>query len=140
MLTAWSMANIRSPIGTDKSSREMWVDDEGKRCVGGFFIDHIRKNFTEDEQAGEKLTRGSVSNNVVCVQNVNVEMYLFVYYIKNWNLYISLSEFSSERSCTEQVLVNCETGEISCLNNVSCFIDSAFLLTISSRVATLIAL
>lgn len=43
------MANIGSPIGTDKFSREMWVDGEGERRVGGFFIDRIGKNpLTED--------------------------------------------------------------------------------------------
>lgn len=49
------MANIRSPIGTDKSSGEMWVDDEGERRVGGFFIDPIVKNLMEDEQPEEKV-------------------------------------------------------------------------------------
>jgi len=32
-------------IGTGKSRREMWVDDEGERRVGGFFID--REEFYE---------------------------------------------------------------------------------------------
>lgn len=38
------------------------MDDEGERRVGGFFIDRIGKNLMKDEQAGEKLTRGNVSN------------------------------------------------------------------------------
>lgn len=53
----------------------MWVDDEGERRVGGFFIDRIGKNLTEDERPGEKLTRGGVSNEM----QTRKDKYIYIY-------------------------------------------------------------
>lgn len=47
LLDRW---HIRSSISINRSSREMWVDDEDERRVGDFLYRlHIKKGFMENE-------------------------------------------------------------------------------------------
>lgn len=73
--TAWSMAHIRSSISINRSSREMWVDDEDERRVGDFLYRlHIKKGFMKKEIHTWKRVRLS--------QNTSKKKNIFLYMLR----------------------------------------------------------
>ena len=125
-IASWSMVEhqIRMmPIGTNKSNREMWVDDKNERHMGFSLIASKRILLKMDML--EKNWHGIQS-----LQNTNVRKYklYLVYYAKNWYFCILLSEFRfwKETAMIQLNTINISTWETKFLVWTNIFIDSAF--------------